>query len=59
MVQPAQVVLVMAADAATELVIAPDERNLAWIHLGQRARASADAYPQRVFDAEVSHIAPS
>lgn len=58
-VQPAQTLLVMAADAGTELVIAPDERNLAWIALGQRARAAADAYPQRLFDAEVNYIAPA
>jgi HlyD family secretion protein len=58
-VQPARTLLVMAADAAPELVIEPDERNLAWIRIGQTARASADAYPQSVFDAEVSYIAPA
>ena len=49
----------MAADGDVQLVFQPDERNLAWIRLGQKARASADAYPQQVFDAEVSYIAPS
>jgi HlyD family secretion protein len=49
----------MAADGETELVIEPDERNLAWIRLGQTARASADAYPATVFDAEVSYVAPA
>jgi HlyD family secretion protein len=49
----------MAADGQTELVIEPDERNLAWIRLGQPARASADAYPATVFDAEVSYVAPA
>jgi HlyD family secretion protein len=44
----------MAADAAVELVFFPDERNLAWLQLGQPARAAADAYPQQVFDATVS-----
>jgi HlyD family secretion protein len=58
-VQPARTLLVMAADGDSELVIEPDERNLAWIRIGQKARASADAYPQEVFDAEVSYIAPS
>ncbi len=58
-VQPARTLLVMAADADTQLVIEPDERNLAWIQLGQKARASADAYPQDPFDAEVSYVAPS
>ncbi len=58
-VQAARTLLVVAADADAQLVFQPDERNLAWIKLGQRARASADAYPQEVFDAEVSYIAPS
>ncbi len=49
----------MAADGETELVIEPDERNLAWVRLGQRALAAADAFPQTVFDAEVSYIAPA
>ncbi len=58
-VQPGSTLLEMAADGETQLVIEPDERNLAWIRLGQKARASADAYPQEVFDAEVAHIAPA
>lgn len=58
-VQPSRTLLVMAADAGVELVFEPDERNLAWIQLGQRARASADAFPHMVFDADVSYIAPS
>ncbi len=58
-VQAARTLLVMAADADAQLVFQPDERNLAWIAMGQRARAAADAYPQQVFDAEVSYIAPS
>ncbi|MGE0403668.1 MAG: efflux RND transporter periplasmic adaptor subunit [Kofleriaceae bacterium] len=58
-VQPGQPLLVLAADASVQLVIQPDERNLAWIRVGQKARASADAYPQQVFDAVVSYIAPS
>lgn len=57
--QPARTLLVLAADGSPELVFHPDERNLAWIALGQTARASADAYPDQVFDAEVSYIAPS
>jgi HlyD family secretion protein len=58
-VQPGSTLLEMAADGETQLVIEPDERNLAWIRLGQKARASADAYPQQIFDAEVSYIAPA
>ncbi len=58
-VQPSRTLMVVAADADPQLVFQPDERNLAWIKLGQKARASADAYPQQVFDGEVSYIAPS
>ena len=58
-VQPGRTLLVMAVDADAQLVFEIDERNLAWIKLGQKARASADAYPQQVFDAVVSYIAPS
>jgi HlyD family secretion protein len=58
-VQPGKTLLVMAVDGAPELVFQPDERNLAAIALGQKARASADAYPQDIMDAEVSYIAPS
>jgi len=58
-VQPSRTLLVIAADSDVELEFQADERNLAWIGLGQIARASADAYPQQVFDAKVSYIAPS
>ena len=58
-VQPSRTLLVIAADAETELVFQSDERNLAAIQLGQLAKISADAYPQQVFDARVSYIAPS
>lgn len=58
-VQPSQTLLVLAADSDVELVFHPDERNLPWIHIGQTARAAADAYPQQVFAARVSYIAPS
>lgn len=58
-VQPARTLLVMAADGDVQLVFHPDERNLGNMKLGQTARASADAFPQDVFDAEVDYIAPS
>lgn len=58
-VQPARTLLVMAVDADAQLVFHPDERNLAFLALGQKARASADAYPQDTFAAEVSYLAPS
>lgn len=58
-VQPSRTLLVVAADSNTELEFQADERNLAFLHLDQPARVSADAYPQQVFDARVSYIAPS
>lgn len=58
-VQPGRTLLVMAVDADAQLVFQLDERNLAWVALGQHARISADAFPQQVFDAVVSYIAPS
>jgi len=59
-VQPSRTLLVLASNAdAAQLVFQCDERNLAAIHVGQKARASADAYPEQVFDAEVNYIAPS
>lgn len=58
-VQPSRSLLVVANDGDVELVFQPDERNLASISLGQHAKASADAFPQQVFDAEVNYIAPS
>ena len=59
MVQPNRTLMTMAADGDVELVFEPDERNLATMALGQKAKASADAFPGEVFDAEVSYIAPS
>jgi HlyD family secretion protein len=58
-IQPGATLLVLAADGETQLVIEPDERNLAWIRPGQPARASADAFPREVFDAQVDYIAPA
>ena len=58
-VQPGRALMTMASDGDMELVFEPDERNLATIRLGQRARASAEAFPQDVFAADVSYIAPS
>jgi len=58
-VQPGRVLLVLGARGRTEIVIEPDERNLALLAVGQPALVSADAFPQRTFPATVSRIAPS
>lgn len=58
-IQPARPLLVLASDGAVELVFQADERNLGSLALGQQAHASADAFPQQPFDAEVHYVAPS
>lgn len=58
-VQASRPLLEIAVDGEVELVFNPDERNLAWIRLGQRAKAAADAFPQDVFEATVNYIAPA
>jgi HlyD family secretion protein len=58
-VSPARVLMTLATIGDTRLVLQPDERDLWYVKLGLRARASADAFPEDRFDAEVSYIAPS
>jgi HlyD family secretion protein len=48
-----------AGNDAPQLVFQADERNLANLRIGQKARVAADAYPERLLDATVTTIAPS
>jgi HlyD family secretion protein len=57
-VQPGKALLVLAPSGETQLVLQIDERNLGKLSLGQRALASADAYPDQRFAAVVSYINP-
>lgn len=57
--QPGRALLILAPDGVNQLVIDVDEKNLSFIQLGQKARASADAFPNDMFDATVSYINPS
>jgi HlyD family secretion protein len=57
-VQPGKALLVLAPTGEVQLVLQIDERNLGKIDLGQKAVASADAYPDRRFPAVVSYINP-
>jgi HlyD family secretion protein len=57
-VQPGKALLVLAPSGELQLVLQIDERNLGKIALGQKAVASADAYPERRFDAVISYINP-
>lgn len=56
--QPGKTMLVLAPEGQTQLVIQVDERNLGLVSLGQRALASADAYPNERMGAVVSYINP-
>jgi HlyD family secretion protein len=57
-VQAGRTLLVLIRDGETRLVVEPDEKNLAYLEVGQKALASADAFPDRRFSAAVWRIAP-
>lgn len=57
-VQAGKALLVLAPVGEVQLVLQIDERNLGKIALGQTAVASADAYPDRRFNAILSYINP-
>jgi HlyD family secretion protein len=56
--QPGKALLVLEPSGEVQLVLQIDERNLGKISLGQKALASADAYPDKRFAAVVSYINP-
>lgn len=56
-VQPGATLIDLAEAGDDRLVIEPDERNLRVLAVGQPALASADAFPDRTFDARVAWIA--
>lgn len=58
-VQPGKVLMVLAKEGETQLVVTPDEKNLPYLHVAQAALASADAFPDQRFNAAVSYIAPA
>jgi HlyD family secretion protein len=55
-VQPGKGLLVLSPAGQTQLVVQIDEKNLRLLRVGQPAIASADAYAQRRFAAEIVHI---
>lgn len=57
-VSPAKTLFVMALATETLLLAQPDERYLASLSVGQKARASADAFPDLSFGAEVVYVSP-
>ena len=57
-VQPANVLMTLSPSGDTQLVVQIDEKNLGLIAIGQKAIASADAYPNETFAAEVIFVNP-
>ncbi|MHB0972193.1 MAG: efflux RND transporter periplasmic adaptor subunit [Thermoanaerobaculia bacterium] len=51
--------ITMSIDTETQLIAQPDEKNLRSLRVGQKARVSADAYPDRQFEAVIIYVAPS
>ena len=57
-VQPGKDLMLLAPAGDTELVVQIDEKNLAKLAVGQKAQASAEAYPAGRFEAQVAYINP-
>jgi HlyD family secretion protein len=57
-VQPGKVLMVLSPAGETQLVVQIDEKSFGLLALGQKARASADAYPSQTFTAELAYINP-
>jgi HlyD family secretion protein len=58
-VQPGRALLVVSRPGRTEIVASVDEKNLSLLTVGNRAHASADAYPGRSFPAVLATIVPA
>jgi HlyD family secretion protein len=57
--QIGRAILTLVSGEETRIHASVDEKNLGYLKLGQAARATADAYAQRPFDATLTFIAPA
>ena len=57
-VQAGKVLMTLSPQGGLQLVVQIDEKNLRLMAIGQQALASADAYPQQPFKAQVAYINP-
>jgi HlyD family secretion protein len=57
--QIGRAILTLVIGDETRIQASVDEKNLGYLRLGQTARATADAYPKRPFDATLTYIAPA
>jgi HlyD family secretion protein len=58
-VQPGRALLVVSRPGRVEIVASVDEKNLSLLAVGNRAHASADAYPGRSFLALLETVVPA
>ena len=58
-VQPGKVLMVLSPQGTMQLVLQIDEKNLKWLHVGQTAWASADAFAEQTFAAQLATINPA
>jgi len=56
--QPGKVLMTLSPKGRTQLVVQIDEKSMRLLAIGQKALASADAYPQQRFDAVLVYINP-
>jgi HlyD family secretion protein len=57
--QAGKSILTLVGGGETRIQASVDEKNLKYLQLGQSASASADAFPQRPFKAQLIYIAPA
>lgn len=57
--QIGRALLTLVSGEETRIQASVDEKNLGYLKLGQTARATADAYPQRPFAATLTFIGPA
>ncbi len=57
--QIGRAILTLVSGDETRIQASVDEKNLGYLKLNQAARATADAYPERPFDAVLTYIAPA
>jgi HlyD family secretion protein len=57
--QPGKKLITLATTGETRLIAQIDEKNLRFLKEGMRAVASADAFPEDKFDAELFYLSPS
>lgn len=53
-----KVLMSLSPMGVTQLVLQIDEKNIKWLHLNQMALASADAFPDKKFQAQLVYINP-